>query len=55
MLPFLKEIRKAVKCHFLPIPYRTSEDYPTFFNLPVEVIVNVHHHMEEHFLQQLEK
>ena len=36
MLPFLKEIRKAVKCHVgaLPIPYRTSEDYPTFFNLP---------------------
>ena len=36
MLPFLKEIRAAVKCHVgaLPIPYRTSEDYPTFFNLP---------------------
>ncbi|MDA7480336.1 homocysteine S-methyltransferase family protein [Candidatus Pelagibacter ubique] len=36
MFPFLKEIRKAVKCHVgaLPIPYRTSEDYPTFFNLP---------------------
>ena len=36
MFPFLKEIREAVKCHVgaLPIPYRTSEDYPTFFNLP---------------------
>ena len=36
MFPFLKEIREAVKCHVgaLPIPYRTSENYPTFFNLP---------------------
>ena len=36
MLPYLKEIRKAVKCHVgaLPIPYRTSEKAPTFFNLP---------------------
>ena len=36
MLPFLKEIRKAVKCHVagLPITYRTTEDHPTFFNLP---------------------
>ena len=36
MLPYLKEIRKAVKCHVgaLPIPYRTTEKAPTFFNLP---------------------
>jgi len=36
MLPFLKEIRKAVKCHVgaLPIPFRTNIKYPTFFNLP---------------------
>jgi betaine-homocysteine S-methyltransferase len=36
MLPFLKEIRKAVKCHVgaLPIPYRTNKEFPTFFNLP---------------------
>ena len=36
MFPFLKEIREAVKCHVgaLPIPYRTNEDFPTFFNLP---------------------
>ena len=36
MFPFLKEIRKAVKCHVgaLPIPYRTTEQHPTFFNLP---------------------
>ena len=36
MMPFLKEIRKAVKCHVgaLPIPYRTNEKFPTFFNLP---------------------
>ena len=36
MLPYLKEIRKAVKCHVgaLPIPYRTTDTSPTFFNLP---------------------
>jgi betaine-homocysteine S-methyltransferase len=35
MLPFLKEIRAAVSCHVaaLPIPYRTNEKEPTFFNL----------------------
>ena len=36
MLPYLKEIRKAIKCHVagLPITYRTTDDHPTFFNLP---------------------
>ncbi|MFC4893032.1 homocysteine S-methyltransferase family protein [Pseudofrancisella aestuarii] len=36
MLPDLKKIRAAVKCHVagLPIPYRTTNDHPTFFNLP---------------------
>ena len=36
MMPYLKEIRKAVKCHVaaLPINYRTTDEYPTFFNLP---------------------
>ncbi|MGY0400336.1 MAG: homocysteine S-methyltransferase family protein, partial [Ostreibacterium sp.] len=35
MMPYLREIRKAVSCHVgaLPIPYRTSEKEPTFFNL----------------------
>ena len=35
MLPWLKEIRAAVSCHVgaLPIPYRTTENEPTFFNL----------------------
>jgi betaine-homocysteine S-methyltransferase len=35
MMPFLKEIRRAVSCHVaaLPVPYRTYEDHPTFFNL----------------------
>ena len=35
MLPYLKEIRKVLKCHMaaLPIPYRTTKDQPTFFNL----------------------
>jgi len=36
MLPYLKEIRRELKCHVagLPIAYRTTENYPTFFNLP---------------------
>ena len=35
MMPYLKEIRKSVKCHVaaLPITYRTTEKQPTFFNL----------------------
>ena len=38
MMPYLKEIRKALKCHVaaLPINYRTTEENPTFFNLPDE-------------------
>ena len=36
MMPYLKEIRKALKCHVagLPITYRTTDAHPTFFNLP---------------------
>ena len=36
MLPYLKEIRKELKCHIagLPINYRTTEKNPTFLNLP---------------------
>ena len=35
MLPWLRQIREAVSCHVgaLPIPYRTTEQEPTFFNL----------------------
>ena len=35
MMPYLKKIRKAVSCHMaaLPVPYRTTERQPTFFNL----------------------
>ncbi len=35
MLPWLRQIREAVSCHVgaLPIPYRTTPDEPTFFNL----------------------
>lgn len=38
MMPQLLEIRKAVDCHVagLPVPYRTTEQHPTFFNLPDE-------------------
>lgn len=36
MLPYLREIREAVDCHVaaLPVPYRTTPEHPTFFNLP---------------------
>lgn len=35
MLPYLRDIRAAVSCHVaaLPVPYRTTETEPTFFNL----------------------
>ena len=36
MMPYIKKIRKALKCHIaaLPINLRTTEKHPTFFNLP---------------------
>lgn len=36
MLPDLQKIREAVKCHVagLPVPYRTTNEHTTFFNLP---------------------
>lgn len=35
MMPYVKKIREAVSCHVaaLPIPYRTTDRQPTFFNL----------------------
>jgi betaine-homocysteine S-methyltransferase len=35
MMPWLRKIRAAVSCHVaaLPIPYRTTDSEPTFFNL----------------------
>jgi betaine-homocysteine S-methyltransferase len=35
MMPYLRKIRDAVSCHVaaLPVPYRTNEKQPTFFNL----------------------
>lgn len=35
MLPWLQKIRDAVSCHVgaLPVPYRTTEAEPTFFNM----------------------
>lgn len=35
MLPWLRQIRAAVSCHVgaLPVPYRTTTEEPTFFNL----------------------
>ena len=36
MMPYLKKIRKVLKCHVaaLPINFRTTATNPTFFNLP---------------------
>ncbi len=36
MMPWVREIRKAVKCHVaaLPVTFRTTEEHQTFFNLP---------------------
>ena len=35
MMPYLTQIRASVSCHVaaLPVPYRTTERQPTFFNL----------------------
>ena len=35
MMPLLKQIRKAVKCHVaaLPVPYRTTRRQPSFMSL----------------------
>ncbi len=35
MMPYLKSIRDNVSCHVagLPVPYRTTQAQPTFFNL----------------------
>jgi betaine-homocysteine S-methyltransferase len=46
MLPWLREIRAAVSCHVgaLPVPYRTTEAEPTFFNLsdPAAIVPSPH-------------
>ena len=36
MMPYLREARKVLKCHMaaLPLPFRTTNEHPTFFNLP---------------------
>ena len=36
MMPYLREARKILKCHMgaLPLPFRTTDANPTFFNLP---------------------
>ena len=38
MMPYLREAREVLKCHMaaLPLPFRTTEEHPTFFNLPDE-------------------
>lgn len=46
MLPWLREVRDAVSCHVaaLPVPYRTTDEEPTFFNLsdPGAVVPSPH-------------
>ncbi len=36
MMPYLRRIRESVRCPVaaLPVTYRTTEEHPTFFNLP---------------------
>jgi len=36
MMPYLREAREVLKCHMaaLPLPFRTTDEHPTFFNLP---------------------
>ena len=36
MMPYLKKIRKEINCHMsaLPLPFRTTKNNPTYFNLP---------------------
>jgi betaine-homocysteine S-methyltransferase len=38
MMPYLREAREVLKCHMaaLPLPFRTTDEHPTFFNLPDE-------------------
>jgi betaine-homocysteine S-methyltransferase len=46
MLPWLREIRAALSCHVgaLPVPYRTTEAEPTYFDLsdPAAVVPSPH-------------
>ena len=36
MMPYIRQIRQEVSCHMaaLPVAFRTTEQHPTFFNLP---------------------
>ncbi|MFI7743064.1 homocysteine S-methyltransferase family protein [Kocuria rhizosphaericola] len=47
MMPWVRQIREAVSCHVaaLPVPYRTTNSEPTFFNLsdPRAHVASPHH------------
>jgi betaine-homocysteine S-methyltransferase len=45
MLPLLKDVRAAVRCHVaaLPVPYRTTPDQPTFQSLNDPQYANIPH------------
>ena len=51
MMPYLKDIRKTVRCHVaaLPVPYRTTPEQPTFFNLDDSSGCTVHSPHERTF------
>jgi betaine-homocysteine S-methyltransferase len=53
MMPFLKEIRKAVKCHVGHYQFRIErmKNFQLFLIYLIEMIVVAHRHMEEHFPQ----
>ena len=54
MMPYIKEVRKALKCHVaaLPINYRTTEKHPTFLIYQIIMDVHVIHLTKHHFLQR---
>jgi len=51
MMPYLKEIRKALKCHVaaLPINYRTTKEHFLIYQIIMDVPVT--HLIKHHFLQ----
>ena len=53
MMPYLKEIRKTIKCHVaaLPVNYRTTKEHPTFLIYQIIMDVPIIHLIKHHFLQ----
>ena len=53
MMPYIKEVRKVLKCHVaaLPINYRTTTEHPTFLIYLIIMDVHAIHLIKLHFLQ----